>query len=381
MSTKSPPAKFEIEVFRPGTFTAMGGQTVSYSGQDLTAIADAYDPAAAPAPVVIGHPATDAPAFAWIESLRYDGEAGRLIATVGDVVAEFAEALREKRYRTVSMALFRPDAPNNPKPGAWYAKHLGFLGAAAPAVSGLKPVELAGDDEAVCVLFAGEAIRDTASLFRRMREFLIEQFGMERADAVLPYWEIDWLDQRADEPEPQAAFAAPAQPTGDTTMTGTKEPRSKGDVTFAEKEAELARRQAELDARAEVMRKAEHEAFCESLIDEGRLLPVAKDQTIAIMEALDGQDGQVAFSDGDDAKAGAPLEAYKAQLRQAPKMVEFGAAVPPGGDGMAGRSVSFSAPDGKPVDADGLEVHGRALAYQVEHPGTEYLAAVRAVQQ
>lgn len=44
-----------IEVFRPGTFTPMVGDPISYSAADLRAIADAYDPATAPAPIVVGH--------------------------------------------------------------------------------------------------------------------------------------------------------------------------------------------------------------------------------------------------------------------------------------------------------------------------------------
>ena len=84
------PQAFDIEVFRPGTFTPMGGGSISYSAEDLAAIADAYDTEGAPAPVVVGHPETDMPAFGWIESLTWDGESERLIARVSDLVPEFA---------------------------------------------------------------------------------------------------------------------------------------------------------------------------------------------------------------------------------------------------------------------------------------------------
>lgn len=350
----TPNASFDIEVFRPGTFTAMGGQTLTYSDADLAAIADAYDADGSPAPVVVGHPVTDAPAFGWIESLRYDGEASRLIATVGNVAAEFAEALKERRYRKVSMALFPPDAPNNPKPGAWYAKHLGFLGAAAPAVSGLQPVALAGDpDEAVVFEFAEQGFRDTASLFRRMREFIIEQFGLEKADEVLPGWEIEWLDDRGHEKPSHFSEQQTQEPvmTGKPTITPapnapTTPPVSEPDVAFAEREADLARRQADLDEREAKARTAEHVAFCDGLIKEGRLLPADKAERVAMLDTLAASDAQVAFAGNDGEVTKSPLDLYKAQMAVAPKIVPFGKIetgdLPASGE-MTGEQIAFAA--------------------------------------
>ena len=87
--TDTPPAHkpltARIEVFRPGTFTPMGGKPITFSAAGLRAIADAYDPATAPAPIVVGHPGTDAPAFGWAESFDYDPAAGRLYANVGQI--------------------------------------------------------------------------------------------------------------------------------------------------------------------------------------------------------------------------------------------------------------------------------------------------------
>ena len=44
----------------------------------------------------------------------------------------------------MSISLFLPKSSANPKPGKLYLKHVGFLGAAAPAVPGLKPVKFMG---------------------------------------------------------------------------------------------------------------------------------------------------------------------------------------------------------------------------------------------
>src|SRR5690606_13768985 len=130
-----------IEVFRTGTFTPMTGAAITYSAADLKAAADAYDPATAPAPIVVGQPETDTPAYGWAQSFEFDASADRLYAEVGEIDAAFSDAVKAGRYKKVSMSFFPPDHAANPVPGTWYPKHIGFLGGAAPAVSGLKNVQ------------------------------------------------------------------------------------------------------------------------------------------------------------------------------------------------------------------------------------------------
>lgn len=146
-----------IEIFKAGTWMTMGGEQVTYSEAALRDIAAIYDEGSAPAPIVIGHPATDAPAYGWVDRLFVEG--GKLKATIRDAVGAFADQVRAGRYRKVSVALFKPDAANNPKPGSWYLKHVGFLGAAAPAVAGLSPVRFAGAEPGDTVEFT---LGDTA---------------------------------------------------------------------------------------------------------------------------------------------------------------------------------------------------------------------------
>ena len=53
--------KHPIHIFRAGSHTAMQGQTISFGEADLAASAAAYDPAKHEGPIVVGHPAADAP--------------------------------------------------------------------------------------------------------------------------------------------------------------------------------------------------------------------------------------------------------------------------------------------------------------------------------
>ena len=112
-----------IEVFREGTFTATGGSQQTITAKSLSEIATGYDRNLAPAPVVIGHPEMDTPAYGWVEHLYVEG--GILKATLEGTVSEFADMVKAGRYKRVSIALFLPNSPNNPKPGTFYLKHVG----------------------------------------------------------------------------------------------------------------------------------------------------------------------------------------------------------------------------------------------------------------
>ena len=162
-------AKF-FEIFKAGTRTDNSGRTVTITEADV-AQAAAYDPALHEAPLVIGHPKTDAPAYGWGGSLQADG--GVLSADFAQMDDDFVSLVQSGRYKKVSASFYPPDSPSNPKPGSWYLRHVGFLGAQPPAVKGLSAINFADDDE--YVEFSEYAHRRTASIFRRLREWLIEQ--------------------------------------------------------------------------------------------------------------------------------------------------------------------------------------------------------------
>ena len=362
------PLTARIEVFRPGTFKPMAGAAITYSAADLKAVADSYDPATAPAPVVIGHPTTDAPAFGWIESFDYDALEERLFATIGDIEPEFAELVKAGRFRKVSMAFFSPDQPHNPVAGTWYPKHLGFLGAAAPGVPGLKNAQFAGEAGVVFSTSFGVA-QEAAGLFGALRDFFIDQFGLESADQALPRWRIDWLEQ-AD--EQKTHFAAP--PAIPQKPEKEKPVALPPDPAFAAREASLTAQLADVAAREAKLNHAENVAFAEGLVTEGRLLPVSKDKVVAILDALPGE-ATVAFAEGADKLS--PAAALREVLKDQPVVVQFGA-MDLGEQPGAGKVASFAA-DGNPVDPTDLAIHQSALAYQRQNPGTAYLDAVAAV--
>ena len=173
-----------IHIFRAGRHTSAGGTTLDFSDEALRASAAAYDPAVHEAPIVIGHPSDNAPAYGCVSGLSFD-EGASLQAEPAQVEAQFAEMVADGRFKKVSASFYTPESASNPAPGVYYLRHVGFLRAQPPSVKGLKPVAFAEDDEGV-VEFADTVI--TSSLWRRLREFFIEKFGLESADTVIPYF-------------------------------------------------------------------------------------------------------------------------------------------------------------------------------------------------
>jgi hypothetical protein len=138
-----------FEIFRTGTHTSLNGQTKDFSESDLDTIASSYDPQQHEAPIVIGHPETNAPAYGWIEKIKRVGD--RLIAFPKQVSNEFSELVKTGAFKKRSISI-TPDLQLN---------HVGFLGAAAPAVKGLKDVEFAENvDELEFASFELEEFND-----------------------------------------------------------------------------------------------------------------------------------------------------------------------------------------------------------------------------
>lgn len=371
-ATKSKTAR--IEVFRPGTFSPMQGGSLSFSNADLKAMADAYAPDTAPAPIVVGHPSTDAPAFGWADSFEFDATEERLYANLIDIDAEFAEAVQAGRYRKVSLSFFPPEHSANPVPGSWYPKHVGFLGGAAPAVSGLKNAQFSiTSDEAVTFTadFGEWGFERTARMFQGIREFLIEKFGIEDADKAIPAYEIEWLDDTEIEKATSAFTASKTKTTPEPKKEAIvpKDPKP----ADPDKEADFAAREANLIKREAKIAHDQNVSFADDLVAEGRLLEASKDKVVAILDALPA-DASVSFAEGE-AKL-SPADAVRAVLKEQPKAVSFGQLDLPGGG--SAQTVAFAS-DGQSVDPDQLGLHQKALAYQNQHPDTAYLDAVRAV--
>ena len=362
-----------LQIFRPGRHTAMSGAELAFSEADLAASAAAYDPALSEAPIVVGHPAHDLPAYGWIKALAFAD--GGLEAEPDQVDPAFAEMVAAGRFKKISASFYPPASKNNPAPGVYYLRHVGFLGAAAPAVKGLRTPAFADGEEAVTFEFGEYDDVANAQLWRSLREWLIGKFGQDEADKVVPGYQVATLEQGAQdelrEAQAEAGAVSPAfsaQPHQETAVT----PEEKAAL-----EAENAQLKTQLAEMKAAQIHADNVSYVESLVASGHMVPAQVDVAVATLDFFSAAETPVEFGEGDDK---APLiDGFRKFLGELPKRIEFGETAT--GDKAVGEGdarAEFSAPSGYSVDADALAIHQKALAHQAQHK-TDYLTAVKAV--
>ena len=115
-----------IEIFKAGEHTDAQGQKRRWTQADLDKMVTQYNQGDHEAPLVLGHPKDNAPAYGWVESLKREGDL--LLARPKEVVKKFQDWINEGRFKKRSISLY-PDLT---------LRHVGFLGAFPPSVKGLK---------------------------------------------------------------------------------------------------------------------------------------------------------------------------------------------------------------------------------------------------
>lgn len=367
----------QIEIFKAGKRYDANGTLIDITPEMLQQTVATYNPEFHEAPLVIGHPKSNNPAWGWVKSLSLDGDV--LKAEADQVDAEFAEMVASGKFKKVSAAFYLPNSPNNPHKGVLSLRHVGFLGAMPPAVKGLKQVEFAEDDD--FVVFSEWGV---ASLFSRFRDWLVSEFGLEKADKALPPHEIDWLKEeamrnqiskqvQAEQAAPEPIFNEVAQPEGEPEMSAEEKAelerlKAENEQLKAEKaQAEAEKMEAELEAE-----KAGNAEFCEGLVKQGKLAPVAKAAFVQALNNLSelkaGREPE--FNEGEDV-----VSQLKAAMSQSPQIIQFGEyataekAKEPEAD-----EVEYSEHD----DPARVELDRRVRAYMKEH-NVNYATALSAV--
>ena len=330
-----------LHLLKAGTFTDAHGQRVTLTVGDLSAIAAAYDPVRHEAPIVVGHPAMDAPAYGWIDSLSADAESLR--GTAHQVNPVFAEAVRAGAYKKISVSLYGPRHPNNPTPDSWHLRHVGFLGGQTPAVKGLPNVELAEDDTAVTLEFElGEA--DDAT--RRASDLA-------------------------------AAAPIPLSEHEDPDMDKTTE-LAEREAALAERERKAQAKEAELAQAEAQARRQDAAAFTEALVKDRKVLPRDQAAMTELLSVLPDA-ATVAFAEGDsDVRREGAASAFLRQfLSRLPVQVDLGERT---GAETAPAAAPILVPAGYTVDPASLALHQQAVAFAEAHD-VSYDEAVSIVAQ
>ncbi|MFV0626153.1 MAG: hypothetical protein ACK5N8_02230 [Alphaproteobacteria bacterium] len=299
-----------FEIFKPGKHIASDGSEVEFSAADLEAIAKSYNTEKHEAPMVVGHPKTNNPAYGWIKKVIFDPISQRLKVLGDQINPSFAEAVKTGSYKKVSASLYSPTSPNNPTPGQYYLRHVGFLGAQPPAIKGLEEVSFSEDEETLDLEmdFNESSSRELAyndktvgRVFRKLKNWLIEKFSKEEADQIIDEWELDALGLTAQE------------------ILAKENNKSFSENDFeAEKQKRLAAEE-KLQEYEKAKKSKEDKEFCEALIKEGKLLPGQKDKALLLMSCL--SEDSLNFGENETSSQ---IQVLKDILSSNPKTVEFG---------------------------------------------------------
>lgn len=316
-----------IEIFKAGKRPDAHGTVVEITPADLQQVVDAYDVAYHEAPAVIGHPAMEAPAYAWVKGLQLDGDV--LKAELDQIHPEFAEMVTDGRFKKVSASFYLANSPDNPKQGSLYLRHVGFLGAMPPAVKGLRNPEFSESEQGI----------------------------------------VDFCEAMPNEPnQTEPTQGEPEMSAIDTAELDRLRAENQ-QLKDENAKAKAEKAEAELNQA-----KAENADFAEGLVKAGKLAPIAKQQAVDLLNyaSTTMQGGVVEFSEGENLHS-----KLKAFLDAQPQVVNFGE--------VATKDKAAAPQDGTVEYAEGtnpasIEADQKIMAYAKEH-GVSYTAAFNAIYQ
>lgn len=329
-------------IFKSGSHTTAAGQALSFSESDLEATVRVYNPEIHEAPLVVGHPKDNHPAYGWVGKLNFaDGE---IQVEPSQVDKDFAEMVQAGRFKKRSASFYAPGSATHPLAGTadhntYYLRHVAFLGAQPPAVKGLKDVNFSSADEGI-VEFEEEWV--VAGILARtlsnLRDWLISTAGLEKADQILPKWSIQDLERHAQDVRP-APGAIPVFNEVSTMLTAeqiaalqTKAARvdaleadnTKLKADVAKLTADFSEAQSKIANAEKAATRATVKAQIEALVKKGKVTPAEVESLTDFAAAQDDANQVFNFGEGEKAKKLTMRGLFLQQLEQRGVQVNFG---------------------------------------------------------
>lgn len=342
-----------IHILRPARGLRDGnGQIVNIDDRVIREVAESYDARRHTAPLVLGHPRHDAPAYGHVGRIEVDADGAHAVPS--DVSAALAEHYNARRFTRISASLYRPGNPNNPTPGKWHLKHVGFLGAATPVIKGLQPPVLGeapfagGEGDLAVEIDLADAASPRPHVFgglarvlRGLREWIVSEHDVETADRLIGNHDIEALSAEESRMRKAAAAAMetssyadpdadPASGGVESTETGGAE-MAQNEKTPEQLQTELAEARAENERLARAADRASVDRDVADLAEStGNVTDAERAVIAAVLAALpDGEDAASAdFAEGDGARL-SPRAGALAVLKSIAGRAKNRAATPP----------------------------------------------------
>ncbi|WP_230660479.1 hypothetical protein [Psychrobacter sp. I-STPA10] len=290
-----------IAIFKIGNHTSTDGNKMSVSADMLKAVAKNYQANTHEAPAVIGHPKDNHPAYAWVESLSFDESDGVLYANFKDVEPQFAQMLKDKRFKKRSASFYPPNHPSNPTPDMPYLRHVGFLGAQPPAIKGLKDFTELGD-VINCSVY-------------EFSEFDIQQPSSPNQQDTL-------MSDNTTNPDKTTNTPKDTNPAIELAVEKQKKLEAK-EQELAAKEAAIAQREADFAKKEAAIKTQNFSDFADGLITKGQLMPAEKDALVAVMLDLDSTPKTFDFAENGVVNKKTSVDVLQNVLSRLPVTIDF----------------------------------------------------------
>ena len=223
------------QIFSTGKHTDSKGNTKEWTTDDLDKIVYQFENVHKNAPVCVGHPQSNSPAYGWLDNVKRIGNG--LYCTFKDVQEEFKTAVNKGLFKNRSISL---DKDLN-------IRHLAFLGGQAPAVKGL---------EQFC-------------------------FESQENDTVVEFSDYEDI-----------SIADEIQKKERNEKLETEELKEQ----LKAKDEEIAKLKREADEQKQAQKIKEFEDFADNAISNGNILPKHKESIVNILTACDAA-GTFNFAD------------------------------------------------------------------------------------
>ncbi len=262
-----------IDIARTGTFAASSGERVTFTSELFDKLVNGFDEENRRVPLVFGHPQTNAPAYGWIEALRRVGTT--LQAKFKQVHEDVKTLVRNGNFKNISISLSSDRS---------FLHHVGLLGAAQPAIPGLREVTFA----------------DSAG-------YLTFEFSREgRQDEITKLeGELAALRKKWDEQEHRAALTDEEAQRSRTTKPETREDADDQDDEISRLKAELAALRAQLEEQLDrdaKQGKADKLERFKRTVNQGKVSPAEFASFLPFVTALLDSGPMLTFAAGEAPK-------------------------------------------------------------------------------
>ncbi len=170
-----------IDAFRAGTHGAKG----TFTTADIDRIVASYQPGGAhEAPICIGHPKSNAPAFGWVAKVRRLGDL--LQFQSHQVNPQFEEMVEAGSFKKRSASFYTDDAGK-----ITGLRHIAFLGAQPPEVKGLADIQFSSEDNETIEFEETDNMAEETNIVDRVLAKIEERFGKKPEPSVKQFSEDD----------------------------------------------------------------------------------------------------------------------------------------------------------------------------------------------